>query len=82
MKDQNHYCELRSQEKGSLVDQEIIHIFTEIACGHGQHVAFVMSFAELVTRADPSNFDLVRPQALCLIAEYGLGKHLANFVST
>ncbi len=64
-----------------MKDQEIIHIFTEIVCGHGQHVAFVLTFAELVTRADPSHFHLVRPQALWLIAEYDLGKHLANFVS-
>lgn len=59
-----------------MSDQEILHIFVEIANGRGRHCGFIMSFANAVMYADPSNFALVRPTALLLISKYGLEKYL------
>ncbi len=63
-----------------MSNEEILHIYVEIATGRGRHGGFLVSFAEALTRADPSNFDLVRPTALQLIAKYERGKYLDNFV--
>ena len=51
---------------------EIRYIFTEIANGRGLHGSFLVSFAEAVCRADPSNFELLQDAALFIIDKYGL----------
>ena len=56
-------------------DEEILHIFTEIAQGRGRHGSFLMAFAQAVMCADPSNFALIRPFASVLISKYGLEKY-------
>ncbi len=63
-------------------DEEILHIFVEIACDRGRHGDFLTAFGEAVMRADPSNFALVRPIAVLLIAKYRLGKYFDNFSVT
>ncbi len=63
-----------------MSNDEIHHIFVEIALGRGRHGSFILSFAEAVMNADPANFDLVRPTAVKLIEKYQLGKYLDNFV--
>jgi hypothetical protein len=63
-----------------MSNDEIHHIFVEVATGRGRHGGFVMSFAQAVMHADPSNFELVRPTAMDLIAKYELHRYLDNFV--
>jgi hypothetical protein len=65
-----------------MTDNEILYIFVEVSGGRGRHGGFLMSFAEAVRRADPSNFALVRPVALLLISKYGLDKYLDNYEAT
>ncbi len=63
-----------------MTNDEIHHIFVEVAMGQHRHTPFLLSFATAVMHADPSNFDLVRPTALDLIAKYDLHRYLDNFV--
>jgi hypothetical protein len=60
-------------------DQQILHIFVEIANGGGRHGAFLVSFAESIMRADDHNFAILRPAARELIQKYDLAKYLGNF---
>jgi hypothetical protein len=65
-----------------MTDQEILHVYVEIASGRGRHGGFLLAFAEAVVRADSSNFMLMRPVALLLMSKYGLEKYLENFNMT
>jgi len=52
----------------------IIGIFAPIALGVEAYGSFVTAFADAVCRADPENFELIRPLAVQLIAKYNLGQ--------
>jgi hypothetical protein len=75
-----------------MTDQEILHVYVEIASGRGRwggrkllpdpFDGFLLAFAEAVVRADSSTFMLMRPVALLLMSKYGLEKYLENFNMT
>jgi hypothetical protein len=59
-----------------VTDTQILYIFVEIFSGRRRHGSFLTSFAEAVTRADPSNFAILREAAIILIAKYELSSYL------
>lgn len=65
-----------------MTDDQILHVVKEIANGRGRHGGFLVSFAETIILADPSNFALMRPTAHLVIGKYELDRYLDNFPST
>lgn len=63
-------------------DDQILHVFVEIANGRGRHGSFLQNFADTIIAADPSNFALMRPTAMLVIGKYDLDKYLDNYPST
>jgi hypothetical protein len=66
---------------GNLTNAQILHVFVEIMNGRNNHDSFLRAFADAVSRADDSNFQVVRPAALALISKYNLDQYLDNFRS-
>ena len=56
-----------------MSNQEIRGILIDEA-EHGQHGDFLRAFIDAVLRADPVNFELLKPAAETLIQKYGLKK--------
>lgn len=59
-----------------LTDDQIRHIFVEVAMGTGNHGGFLRSFAETLDHADFPHFGMLRDVACQLIKEYGLQAYL------
>jgi len=64
-----------------ITDEELLHIYVEIAGGRGNHGDFLKSFAEAIMRADYSNFAMLRMVASFLVTKYDLAKYLDNYKS-
>ena len=60
----------------SLTNEQVVHIFVEVAHGRGHHGDFLCSFAAAIARADPQNLRLIRAAACALITKYRLDKYL------
>jgi hypothetical protein len=62
-----------------VTDQELLHIYVEVASGRGNHGSFLTSFATTVAYADPENFILLRSAARTLVDKYRLADYLDNY---
>jgi hypothetical protein len=62
-----------------MTTAQMLHVWVEIADGRGHHGAFLRSFADAYTRADPDNVSLLWEASSQLIEKYELKKYLDNF---
>ena len=62
-----------------MTEDEIRHIFVEIADGRGNHGSFLRSFAAAVLWADEHNFQLLLPAMKAIVIKYNLEYHLHNY---
>lgn len=60
----------------ALTDEQIRHIFVEVALGRGRHGSFLRRMAEATAHADPRNFALLRPLLKTWIEDYDLAEYL------
>lgn len=73
----------RIKEKlDSMTDDQLRHIFVEIADGRGNHGSFVRSFAVAYMWADEGNKMILREAAKTLVNKYSLDKYLDNYGMT
>jgi hypothetical protein len=63
-----------------MTQEEILHIFVEVANGRGHHGSFLRAFASAVAHADDANIRILTPSAEVLIKKYGLEKYLDTFL--
>lgn len=62
-----------------LSDDQIKHIFVEVALGRGRHGGFLRSIADAVQHADHRNFGMMRPLLKVWIRDSGLDQFLDTY---
>jgi hypothetical protein len=62
-----------------MTDQELKHIYVEIAQGRGGHGSFLCAFAQAYLWADDENALILRAAAITIAAKYRLTDYLDNY---
>jgi predicted nucleic acid-binding OB-fold protein len=59
--------------------EQLTHIFSEVAIGRGRHDRFLRKFAEAVAFVKPEDYALIERACLDLIVKYKLDRFLDTF---